>query len=93
MEYTEEQLTKIQEYAALLTTVTDIAVLLDLDEDELRMDIIDKTNIVSKTYHKAKATVLLEFRRQEIDLAKLGSTIAIEQVHKYCNEQQISENG
>ena len=93
MEYTEEKLTKIQEYAALLTTVTDIAVLLDLDEDELRMDIMDKTSLVSKTYHKAKAMVLLEFRRQEIDLAKLGSTIAIEQVHKYTTEQQMNENG
>lgn len=93
MEYNEELLLKIEEYAGLLTTISDMAVLLDIDEDVLRDDITNKSSIVSLRYRKAKATTELELRRQEIDLAKLGSPIAIELVQKYKMNQQISENG
>ena len=93
MEYNEEQLNKIEEYAALLTTISDMAVLLDIDEDDLRNDIALKTTAVSIRYRKAKALTELELRRQEIELAKLGSPIAIDLVQKYKLNQQISENG
>lgn len=93
MEYTEEILAKIEEYAGLLTTISDMAILLDIDEDVLRDEITNKTSIVSLRYRKAKAATELELRRQEIDLAKLGSPIAIELVQKHKMTQQISENG
>lgn len=93
MEYNEELLKVIEQYAGVLTSIQDIAVLLDLDEDQLKMDIMDKHSEVSKRYRKAKAHIHMELRLQEIDLAKLGSTIAIEQVHKYATEQQMSEHG
>jgi hypothetical protein len=90
MEYTEEILIKIEEYAGLLTSISDIAVLLDINEDELRDDIALKTTQVSLRYRKAKASTELQLRRQEIDLAKLGSPIAIDLVQKYKLNQQIS---
>lgn len=93
MEYNEELLLKIEEYAGLLTSISDIAVLLDLNEDELRDDITNKMTTVSLRYRKAKAATELKLRRQEIDLAKLGSPIAIDLVQKYKLTQQLSENG
>lgn len=93
MEYNEELLLKIEEYAGLLTSISDIAILLDLNEDELRDDITNKITTVSLRYRKAKAATELELRRQEIDLAKLGSPIAIDLVQKYKLTQQLSENG
>jgi len=93
MEYNEETLLKIEEYAGLLTSISDIAVLIDSNEDELRDDIALKTTAVSNRYRKAKAATELELRREEIALAKLGSPIAIELVQKYKLTQQISENG
>lgn len=93
MEYNEELLLKIEEYAGLLTSISDIAVLLDLNEDILRDDITNKFTNVSLRYRKAKAAIELQLRRQEIDLAKLGSPIAIDLVQKYKLTQQLSENG
>ncbi len=93
MEYNEELLLKIEEYAGLLTSISDIAVLLDLNEDILRDDITNKFTNVSLRYRKAKAATELQLRRQEIDLAKLGSPIAIDLVQKYKLTQQLSENG
>ncbi len=93
MEYNEELLLRIEEYAGLLTTINDMAVLLNIDEDTLRDDITNKSSVVSLRYRKAKAATELELRRQEIELAKLGSPIAIELVQKHKMTQQLSENG
>lgn len=39
MIYTNEQISRIKELAGYLTPISDIAVLMDLDVDELRLDI------------------------------------------------------
>lgn len=92
MEYSEEQLQKIREYAGLLMTITDIAVLMDFDEDELRSDITNKSNPAYKAYRLSKTQTILELHRQEIDLAKLGSPIGIESIQKYMLDQKLNEN-
>jgi hypothetical protein len=93
MQYTEEQLIKIGEFAGLLMTITDIAILMDFDEDELRLLIQDKSHEVSKVYHLHKTQTILSLRRQEIELGKAGSTIGIELTQKYMLEQTLNENG
>lgn len=92
MEYSAEQLNKIDEYAGLLMTITDIAILMNIDEDELRSDIADKSNNVYRTYRLSKIRIILALHRQEIDLAKLGSPVAIELTQKYIIDQKLSEN-
>lgn len=47
MVYSTEQLDRISELAALLTPISDMAVLLDVDADTLRLDILDRNSPVS----------------------------------------------
>ena len=91
MEYTCNELNKISEYAGLLMTITDIAILMNIDEDELRNDIADKSNNAYRSYRLSKTQTILELHRYEIDLAKLGSPISIEITNNYIINQQANE--
>jgi len=91
MEYTGDELQKISEYAGLLMTITDIAVLMDIDEDELRSDIADKSTKASRAYRLSKTQTVLELHRQEIELAKLGSPLSVELTQTYIINQQVNE--
>jgi hypothetical protein len=93
MEYNSNQLEKVQEYAGLLMNVSDISVLIGVNEDSFREDIGNKNTAVSSAYRKGKIETVLELRKQEIDLAKLGSPMAVELIQKYIIDQKMSENG
>lgn len=93
MEYNSSQLEKVQEYAGLLMTVSDISVLIGVNEDGFREDIGNKNTAVSMAFRKGQIETILELRKQEIDMAKLGSPMAVELIQKYIIEQKMSENG
>jgi hypothetical protein len=82
---------RIKEYASLLMPVPDIAVLIGIDEDELRTEIADKSTEASKAYRLGRAETVLEIRRQEIALAKAGSPMAVELMQDYLLDQTQSE--
>ena len=88
---TETQIGLIEKYTALLFKISDIALLIDADPDELRDEIANKKTEASKIYHKTKLQVISRLRAQEIEQAELGSNTAIELVTKYIQEQQIDE--
>lgn len=91
MQHTQSQKDLIEKYAALLMKISDIAVLIDADPNELRDELNNKQSEVSKIYHKAKLQVITRLRAQEIEQAELGSNTAIELVNKYIQEQQLDE--
>lgn len=91
MTFTQTQIGQIEKYAALLFKISDIALLIDADPDELRDEISNKTTEISKIYYKAKLQVITKLRAQEIEQAELGSNTAIELVTKYIQEQQLDE--
>lgn len=91
MELKTEQLEKIGEYAGLLFKISDIALLIDIDPDELRQEISNKNSDISKIYYKSKLQVIKKLRAQEIEQAELGSNTAIELVTQYIQEQKIDE--
>lgn len=82
---------KVTELASLLTPVSDIAVLLDIDEDELRSELEVKSSPVAKAYFKAKAETSLKLRRQEIEFAQVGSPVAIQLTASYLAEMKADE--
>ena len=55
MEFTSAQIDRIKELATMLTPVSDIAVLMDVDERRLREIISDKSHPASIAYRKGKA--------------------------------------
>ena len=93
MEYNSNQLEKVQEYAGLMMNVSDISVLIGVNEDSFREDIGNKNTGVSIAYRKGQIETVLELRKQEIDMAKLGSPMAVELIQKYIIDQKMSENG
>jgi len=93
MEYNSSQLEKVQEYAGLLMTVSDISVLIGVNEDIFREDISNKNTAVSIAFRKGQIETILELRKQEIEMAKLGSPMAVELIQKYIIDQKMSENG
>ena len=93
MEYNSSQLEKVQEYAGLLMTVSDISVLIGVNEDIFREDISNKNTAVSIAFRKGQIETILELRKQEIEMAKLGSPLAVELIQKYIIDQKLSENG
>ena len=93
MEYNSIQLEKVQEYASLLMNVSDISVLIGVNEDSFREDINNKNTAISIAFRKGQIETVLELRKQEIDMAKLGSPLAVELIQKYIIDQKMSENG
>ena len=82
---------QIKEYAGCLMSIPDIAVLIGMEEDELKEKIADKTSDISKAYRLGKAETVLAVRRQEVALAKAGSPMAVELMGEYLLEQSQHE--
>lgn len=91
MKFTHTQIGLIEKYTGLLFKISDIALMIDVDPDELRDEIANKSTEVSKIYHTTKLLVISKLRAQEIEQAELGSNTAIELVTQYIQEQKLDE--
>lgn len=91
MQYTNEQLSKIEELASNLMPIDYIAILADIDEDLFRQEIENKNSPAGKSYRLGKAKTMLEIQQQEICLAKLASPAAVENVTRYITEMETKE--
>lgn len=92
MQYSKEQIEKVQELAEALTPIRDIATLLDVPEDELRIDIRNHNSEVSRAYRIAKAEIALRLRKQEIELANVGSPLAVSITNQYIVSMSSDED-
>lgn len=81
----------VSELASCFTPVTDIAILLDVSELELRTAIADKESPVSKAYHRAKAEAALSIRRRDISLAEAGSPTAADAVREHMLRMEADD--
>lgn len=78
MNYSEQQLLQIEKLSALYMTITDIAMLINVNTETLREDIGCKQSEVHCAYLRGKATSKLTLRKQEMKLAMVGSPLALE---------------
>ena len=92
MKYSEQQLDDIRKYAENLTRISDIAVLMQLDERTLREDIADSENPASVVYRVGKATTSLRIRQNELQLADAGSPLAVQLMSNYIHEMDADED-
>ena len=90
--FNQEVLDSIAELAAALTPISEIAALLDIIEEMLRLAINDKSSPVRKVYIKAKAKTALKLRKQEIELAEVGSPLAVQLTSSYLRDMQTDED-
>lgn len=91
MDFSDNIINQIQELAEALTPVSDIAALLDIDESMLRDELSNKLSTVRKAYDKGKATTALLLRKQELELAKVGSPLAVQLTAAYVKDMTIDE--
>ena len=78
MNYTEEQLEQIEQLAAIYMPIRDIALIIEVDETTLREDIASQANPASRAYRKGKALSKVALHQQEMNLARVGSPLALE---------------
>ncbi|MBR5456193.1 MAG: hypothetical protein IKU76_04500 [Bacteroidaceae bacterium] len=91
MDFSDELIQNVRELAEALTPVSDIAALLDVDESILREELSNKLSPLRKAYDKGKATTALALRKQELELAKVGSPLAVQLTASYVKDMTIDE--
>jgi len=78
MTFTEKELEQIEQLASLYLPVTDIATVMGVRPEELRKQIRIKDAPVAIAYQKGKTMRKVQLRKQEIQLAQVGSPLALE---------------
>ena len=91
MEYTTEQLESVEKLASVYTKISDIALIIEVDENELRADIAANVSEVARRYRRGKALSKVEVLSQEMALAKVGSPLALENVQKNLLDMEDDE--
>lgn len=64
----------------------EMSVLLDINEDELREEILKPSSKLHRAYYLGMATVKQQLRKNELDLAAAGSPQAVQRTHEYLNQ-------
>ena len=78
MTFTEQELEQIEQLASLYLSVTDIATVMGVRPEELRKQIRIMDDPVAIAYQKGKTMRKVQLRKQEIQLAQVGSPLALE---------------
>jgi len=91
LELTEEVLTQIEQYASIYLKISDMAIILDIPAEKLRSAIADRTTEVSKRYHRGKATSKIKLLHQEMQLAYIGSPLALENTSRNLMDMEDDE--
>ena len=91
MIYTEEQLKQIEQFASIYLKISDMAVILGVPAEILREDIADKSTAVSQHYRRGKAASKVKLLAQEMQLAQVGSPLAIENTHRNLLDMEDDE--
>ena len=91
MSYDQQTLDQIESYASIFLPISDMAVILDIHPEQLRMDIANRTTDVSKRYHRGKAASKAKLLHQEMQLAYVGSPLALENTQKNLMSMEDDE--
>lgn len=91
MIYSEDQLKEMERLASLYIPITDIATVLDINAEALKRDIADKGSEASRAYRKGKAAATVKLHEQEMELARIGSPLALESVRRNLMDMEDDE--
>lgn len=91
LDYSPEVLDQIEQYASIYLKISDMAVILDVPAEQLREDIADRSTEVSKRYHRGKAASKVKLLHQEMQLAYVGSPLALENAQKNLMDMEDDE--
>ncbi len=90
---TDTQLQELQRLSALFYTITESAIILQVDKKRLRMLIQDEVTPESQYYNRGLLLSEKEVREKIIEMALRGSTKAQAQVMDLINETKLDNDG
>ena len=91
LEYSNEVLEQVEQYASIYLKISDMAVILDVPAELLREDIADRSTEVSRRYHRGKAASKVKLLHQEMQLAYVSSPLALENAQKNLMDMEDDE--
>lgn len=83
--------TPIEQYVSIYFKISDMAVILGISVTQLREDIADKSTEVSRRYHRGKAASRVKLLHQEMQLAYVGSPLALENTRNNLLDMEDDE--
>lgn len=92
MNFTQEQLDVLAEYAYNLISLHIIAIMMEVDEMDLRVAIERPDTAEHRAYYKGYGKMLLETHKQIIRSAQNGSNPAQQQLLQFIREFQNDNN-
>ena len=91
MKYSPEQLQAIEQLAAIFTRPTEIAVTIDVPEEQFKSDISIAGNAARTAYIKGKLSTKTEIRKQMVMLASVGSPAAVDMLNDAILDMEDDE--
>lgn len=91
MDYNAEQLETVEKLSSVFMKISDIALIIEVDEHALRADINNESSEVSRRYRRGKASSKLKILEQEMSLAQVGSPLALENTRKALLDMEDDE--
>lgn len=91
MKYTPEQLAVIEQMSAIYMKPSEIAIVLDVPEEEFKQDIAMADSDAHKFYIKGKISQKVEIRKQMAMLARVGSPAALEMAERALLDMEDDE--
>lgn len=83
--------TQIEQYVSIDLKISDMAVILGISATQLREDIADKSTEVSRRYHCGKAASRVKLLHLEMQLAYVGSPLALENTRNNLLDMEDDE--
>lgn len=91
MIYTPEQIDQVEKLASIFMKPSAIALIIEVDADAFKADIADPNSEVGRKYRRGKALSQVELNQQEMQLAKVGSPMALENVRHNLLDMEDDE--
>ena len=91
MNFSDKELKEVEKLASLYMKISDMAVILDIPPDVLRTEINDKSSPVAKAYRKGKTASKLLLHKQEMELARVGSPLALDNMRNNLLDMEDDE--
>lgn len=91
MTYSKDTLDEIEKLASIYLPITEMAVYLNIPAEDLRNEIAHKDSPVSVAYHRGKVSSKVKLLAQEMQLAQVGSPLALENTHRNLLDMEDDE--
>jgi uncharacterized protein (DUF2235 family) len=91
MKLTSQQLQQVEELASYFFSPEEVAIVLDVNSDELEIELFDQHSAVYKAYQRGKLKSKLELRKSILTLSKQGSGPAQTLAMRILDDLEASE--